>query len=573
LIATPTDHLELWRYRNFEQWPALVEWLRSHDTRFVCWNADFDIQAMLKLLPRDTNETLFRFTRVDYGRYRLRFVPGKFFMLGVKPNAKSKTSETLFTVYDLMQFYSTSLQRASEKVLQRRKTDPGVRWEKLNEVLRKGGPRAGRIRDYCRNDALLVEDIYKKSHEQFAQAGIDFSKPVSCASVAMQKFSGAMRHRVPRSINNIFEKTYRGGRIECLKLGYFPKAYLYDIHSAYPSAMAELPSTKGVWLPVPKTGLDPFCSYAAIRVQINVPLDAYRCPVPVLGDTQLMYPRGEWSQWVDLETYRVLQEQGMVQKLIKGWQLIGKGYEERPFKELASMYEERQRHPEQSWALKVIMNSVYGKVAQRMRKWVRTSFVGGNTGAEFWRGELWRKRETWTKSTNFCYASAITAKIRRRLFQEVGPSNVIFYATDGLMCSKPVILTPSGSQLGAWSEAEEVRDLVVVGSGVYTYKQMDGAVRTKVRGFEVGLNLYELLDRRRRILTLTVKRNWTLAQVMRQHKYPMFNELVDVPRYLDVCFDRKRIWESDRVGRDLLFRSFDSKPWIHYPGVTYNEFD
>jgi len=59
---------------------------------------------------------------------------------------------------------------------------------------------------------------------------------------------------------------------------------------------------------------------------------------------------------------------------------------------------------------------------------------------------------------------------------------------------------------------------------------------------------------------------------MRQHKYPVFNQLVDVPRYLDVCFDRKRIWESNRTGRDLLKRAYTSRPWAHYPDVTYREF-
>jgi len=80
------------------------------------------------------------------------------------------------------------------------------------------------------------------------------------------------------------------------------------------------------------------------------------------------------------------------------------------------------------------------------------------------------------------------------------------------------------------------------------------------------------LDHRRRVLTLTVRRNWTLAQSIRQRKYAMFNQLVDVPRYLDVCFDHKRIWEKDRTGRDLLNRSFESRPWAHYPDVTYKEF-
>src|SRR5262245_58861303 len=97
LIATPRQVLELWRYKAREQWHVLIEWMRLQDERFVCWNADYDIQACLKLLEKFTNETIMRRTSAQYGRYRVRFVPSKFFRVGV---AHGKTTKTLFTVYD-----------------------------------------------------------------------------------------------------------------------------------------------------------------------------------------------------------------------------------------------------------------------------------------------------------------------------------------------------------------------------------------------------------------------------------------------------------------------------------------
>jgi len=291
----------------------------------------------------------------------------------------------------------------------------------------------------------------------------------------------------------------------------------------------------------------------------------------VKGETQLMYPYGQWSQWVDLETYRVLEHEGMVKKIRRGFQLVSSDGRILPFAALAEMYRERQRQPAQTWALKIIMNALYGKVAERIGKWFPSIFVNRDT--EAWRGNFWTRREQWTKRTNFVYASAITAGIRNRMYGEIPPDDCIFYATDGVMLLRPAESIRQGPGLGEWSAPEVVTDLVVVGSGVYTYKDAQGKTHTKMRGFEVGLNLYELLDRKRRILTLTVRRNWTLAQSIRQRKYQMFNELVDVPRYLDVCFDHKRIWEKDRTGRDLLNRSFESRPWAHYPDVTYREFE
>lgn len=587
LIATPRQYLEVWRYRAREQWHVLIEWLRLQDSRFVCWNADYDIQSALKLLDRDTNDTLLRRTSSAYGRYRTRYVPSKFFRVGL---VHGKQTKTVFTVYDLMQFYGCSLEKAAWRLLGEGKGSPGCEWSELYSVLRAGGRRAREILDYCQRDASLVERIYEKSKAAMEAAGVHFEKPISCASIAVQKFSKSMAHDVPHEINRAFEKTYRGGRIECLRVGYFPRAYLPDIHSAYPSVMADLAATSGQWLAVEKT-IRPDAIYAAVQVALAVPRSYYRCPLPVKGETQLMYPYGQWSQWVDLQTYRVLENEGLVQKIKRGFQLVASEGIKKPFAALAEMYQERLRQPAQTWALKIIMNALYGKVAERIGKWFPAVFV--NRESEAWRGNFWQRREQWTKRTNFVYASAITAGIRLRMYREIPPEDAIFYATDGVMLLKPVKLG-TGPGLGEWSEPEEVRDLVVVGSGVYTYCKLEcsnpackahwtdtrrtcpacgqSCVSTKVRGFEVGLDLYELLDRRRRVLTLTVRRNWTLAQVIRQHKYNMLNELVDVPRYLDVCFDRKRIWERDRTGRDLLTRNFESRPWAHYPDVTYTEF-
>lgn len=570
LIATPTDYLEVWRIPDRQRWHHLIEWLRHKDKdgRFCCWNADYDIQAILKLLARSPNEDLWKLTRVDYGRYRIRYIPSKFCTIGLL-HEKKPESKTIITIYDLMQFYATSLEKAARRVLGKGKQTAGVKWEDLLSTLQRGPERKRhKILAYCRTDAALVEEMYLHSKEQFRQAEVNFEKPLSCASIAVQKFRKAMNHDVPREINNAFEKTYRGGRIECLKTGFFPRAFYYDLHSAYPSSMAGLVETKGTWLCV-EGHMRPDAIYAAVLVRLSIPRPEYRGPVAVLGDTQLMYPTGQWTQWVDLDTYRLLESRGFIQKVIKGFQMV-QGTERRPFHELADLYLQRSLHPEQSWALKVIMNSLYGKVAQRINKWVRSPVV--DKDAEAWRGEFWRRREQWTKRTNFVYASAITSQIRKRLYLEIPPQNCIFYATDGVMTTEPIPVN-SSSALGAWSEGEEVRDLCVVGSGVYTYRELSGTVRTKVRGFEVGLDLYKLLDKRRRILTLTVRRNWTLAQVMRQHKYANFNQLVDVPRYLNVCFDQKRIWDQPvRMGNELLHKQFDSRPWTYYPGVTYEEF-
>lgn len=561
LVATPTDFCEPWQWRNEDRFLKLCEWLRKRDREgFICWNADYDVQAILKWLPRSVCERLQRFSRARYKGLRLRFVPGKFFTVH---NQKRR----IVAVYDLMQFYACRLETAASKYLGEHKTDPGIPWDQILSVL-KGRSARQRITliDYCMQDARLVQRLYQKSKDNMTRIGVTFTRPVSCAAIASQKFGKAFTHDIPKEINRVFEKTFRGGRMECLRLGFFPRAYLYDLHSAYPSVIADLWEIPSTWAKIPK-GQSPRedSVYAAVKTRFRIPQNIATGPVPTMGDGQLIYPTGVWEQWLDLQTFRLLEQAGHVQQVLGGWQGIWGG-DKQPFAEIRELYTERIRRPENAWALKIVMNAWYGKLAQRIGRWKRTSI---NCGPEtWWNNECWRRDEQWTKKTCFVYASAITAAIRKRLYTEINPSKVIFYATDGIALTEPQNDIQTGPGLGEWSECEVVSDLLVVGSGVYCYRDSLGNTRTKFRGFDVGLDLYRLLDSRTSVVEMTVKRNVTLSHALIQRDWARFNEIADVPRYLDVNFDRKRIWEKQRTGRALLNRTFESEPWRYYGEVT-----
>lgn len=558
LIATPQAFCEPWRWQNEDRFQRIALWLSRQDQKegFVCWNADYDVQAILKWLPRDMGDRLFRFSRAEYQDLRIRFIPGKFFTV-------HKGKRRLVAIYDLMQFYAMSLERAAAKFLNRHKTDPGIPWNRLKAAL-EGRSVTLRLRliDYCQNDAQLTEDLYKLSKLAMQRIGVKFSRPVSCASISSQKFKD-FRHSITREVNRAFYKTFRGGRMECLQLGFFPVAYLYDIHSAYPSVIANLPTLPTLWSRI-QNRVSPDAVFAAVKTRIHIPIGQHTAPVPTLGETQLIYPTGSWDAWLDLETFRLLESQGWVEKVKGGMEGLHSD-RKRPFANIESMYTERLQTPENAWALKIVMNAWYGKLAQRITRWKSTTTTAGDV--DWWHGECFRKHEQWTKKTCFPYASAITAAIRKRMYTEIDPSKVIFYATDGVATTEEIPLSQSPN-LGDWGY-ERVTDLLVVGSGVYCYRNLAGEVRTKFRGFDVGLDLYSLCDRRTRVVELEVKRNVTLAHALIQRRWVEFNQIQQVPRYLEINFDKKRIWEKDRTGRDLLKRTFQSIPWRYYGEVTY----
>jgi hypothetical protein len=559
LIASPRAFCEPWQWRTEDRFLGIVDWLSRQDRKegFVCWNSDYDIQALLKWLPRGIGDRLHWFTRADYQDLRIRFVPGKFFTV-------HRGSRRLVAIYDLMQFYACSLERAAAKYLNQHKTDPGIPWDAIKIVLESSYASLRlQLIDYCQHDAYLVEELYKLSKLAMSRIGVKFNRPVSCASISSQKFKD-FRHEIPREVNRAFYKTFRGGRMECLKLGFFPKAYLYDIHSAYPSVIANLPTLPTVWSRISRK-LSPDAVFAAVKVTLRIPHTEYVAPVPTKGETQLIYPTGSWPAWLDLETFRSLEARGWIDRVLGGIEGL---FSDRqcPFRSIEKMYQERRQTPENSWALKIVMNAWYGKLAQRITRWKPTRTTAGDT--EFWGGECFRKEEQWTKRTCFPYAAAITAGIRRRMLAEIPPEKVIFYATDGIATTEKLDLQ-EGPNLGEWG-SECITDLLVVGSGVYCYRDSKNEVRTKFRGFDVGLDLYTLLDCRSRVVSLEVKRNVTLAHALIQHRWKELNEIQQVPRYLEINFDKKRRWERDRCGRDLLKRVFSSEPWRYYGEVEYS---
>src|SRR5262249_23367931 len=145
--------------------------------------------------------------------------------------------------------------------------------------------------------------------------------------------------------------------------------------------------------------------------------------------------------------------------------------------------------------------------------------------------------------TNFFMAAEITARTRWRLIGDLDPRDVISYATDGVFMRRKPEGLDFGSDLGQWSEPEEVRDLVVVGSGVYTDRRQNGSVETKFRGFSSGLDLYALLDTPSYVVPVSLERNQKLGDTVRTGRWDLFNVIRKEQRELNVNFDQKRKWE------------------------------
>jgi hypothetical protein len=539
------------------------------DPELICWNADYDVGAILKFLPPAILERLYQLGRWEWetrlpgwssaGKIALHFVPRKFLRV--------RAGSQRFTIYDLAQFYNMSLAKAARDFLGEEKGDPGVAWDELLDALVHSPEKRQRIIDYCMLDARLVERLADQTRGKFSKIGVPFENPVSCASLSYRVFKQHLDFDIPREINEAGRESFRGGMIECLRAGRFAKAWYIDLRSAYPSAICDLGSPPKLWIPIERGRVRKDAAYASIECTVHVPRHwrkGWFPYVPVRGGL-LFYPVGRWRTWLDLYTYRHVEKLGLVDKVHGGVQ--GVGYSsDRPFvSDIERLFAERAKDSQKKWAVKIILNSLYGKFAETID--YRLPACDWADLADLTKLNLaFENRERFTDHTNFFMAGEVTARTRWRLLEDLKPADVISYATDGVFLRRLPVGLDFGEQLGQWSPPEQVRDLVVVGSGVYCYRALNPKTgqweaQNRFRGFASGLDLYTILDRRTHDVPIELQRNQKLGATLVSGRWDRFNVIAKESRVLNVNFDRKRRWESRWTARQLLARSFESKPW------------
>lgn len=161
---------------------------------------------------------------------------------------------------------------------------------------------------------------------------------------------------------------YAGGRFELYKIGRITKPiYGLDLNSAYPHAISLLPSmVDGEWRHVdyPST-LEAFGVY---RIELESGSGFERRVAPVFHRDRshnISYPWGTRG-WYWSPDARSAQRFGGT--VLEGWEYVGST--ERPFEWVSDVYRTRRdwkrRGISAQLALKLLLNSIYGKMAQRV---------------------------------------------------------------------------------------------------------------------------------------------------------------------------------------------------------------
>lgn len=290
---------------------------------------------------------------------------------------------------------------------------------------------------------------------------------------------------VDPAMHDAVRAAYAGGRIELCQIGNVGRCWDYDINSAYPSTIAELPSLPLEWeyhapYHAPRTisGEEGGLYY----VEWDFPRDLPWYPLYYrMGTGEIFFPASGkgwyWSYEVDAAwSYRV--QMGGVMRIISAWLPVRDRPVTKPFAWVAELYTLRQKLKKRGdgaeKVYKLGLNSLYGAFCQQL---------GGS-------------EEKPPPYHHLAYAGMITSATRAKLVIAGlrSPEAIVAFMTDGIFSRSPLGLDPMypvTSDLGMWSYKEYepgvlTRPVITAQPGVYWIQRDDGSWESRYRGFDAG---------------------------------------------------------------------------------------
>lgn len=518
------------------------------------YNIQFDFESIVKYLDISDLRDLYRDNQILYNDYTITYLPKKFFALMDKNNNR-------FYFYDMYNFLDVSLNKASKKFLGDEKLNL-IDANKLNIDKQYWIDNKEDIIKYCLKDAELTKRladyfwdiIYKK---------LNFypKSPMSKGKLSEEYFLHTCK--IP-SINTLDNKvvqtaydSFYGGRFELLKRGYMDKCYCYDIKSAYPAEIANLPDfSKGEFKRVKTINPDAHTGFYKCKV---FALEENFSPFKQKVNYGLnIYPNGKFIQFLtkkEIDFYGLHFPNSAIS--------VEYGYEWKPknliypFKsEIERLYQWKDSEPDEDikFCVKIILNSLYGKFIQV-------------SGKENITGRLF----------NPLYASLITSGCRVKILELAiqKPETIISFSTDSVITSEPLNV-PLNPSLGQFQK-DFTGEGVFIMSDVYNlWNDETKKVKSKLRGFSIASTkdysneetyLKDILDKMdSTIYEYFANRPYHLGECLLHNKKRVItdiNKFGKVKKTIDINGDNKRLWDNEfKNGKECLKVLHESKPLL-----------
>jgi hypothetical protein len=444
----------------------LLEFPDRPGVYYVGFFFDYDVTMILRDILRESPGIMqeiinprgdnYRKT-VRWGKYKISYIPRKRLTIRKYGDDLSRV-----VIHDTRSFFQMSFVKALKTYgLDERFPDEFAKIE-IMKRWRSGFDldRAKEIISYCKMECQLLAELMGVVRNRFAHARLDASPyegpgPVAGKVLKAHGFKDS-EDLLSHEIREWSRKAYYGGRFEIAAHGTIPgqTVYEYDIKSAYPWAMTQLPCLlHGVW------------SWEEQRTFANQ-IDGLWCgfmswdlrttsddnpggfgPLPFrLPDGRIHFPLAGSGWYWSVEAPGYAWVTGQVLRYHKTCNCKPFAWVEEMFKERLAMEADRKGS---GIALKLVLNSLYGKLAQRV-------------GSRPYFNSVW--------------SGLITAMTRARV-------RTIMFATDAVFTLDPITdLIDLGDGLGSWEHAGTYSELTIFQPGVYFD---EGAAKFKTRGVPV----------------------------------------------------------------------------------------
>lgn len=583
--------------------------LFSLGERFTTFNLDYDALALLAYMPLKYLKQLYLEKEIEYNGYFIEYLPKKVLKV---TNIVGKS----FIVFDIYPFFQTSLKNAAKKYCPR-----GMRKIEMPASVKKHFSRKyyrankQKLDKYVLRDSLITQWLTDKLVEAIEAIGVSSDMLYSPGYIAKRFFikNNVSFGYLPYRFKQFVADGYFGAYIQCVKRGYFKKAYEADLKSAYPFAMANLPDFRNAEYELSKKITSKFF-FVKAKVWFKK-ADNYLLPFRKKG-APIIFPRyeGQVATMTSLE-YDYIVKHKLAEKIeIQSVLNIVCSAKKVYAKFIKSVFKKRSESPFLSLIYKLILNSAYGIAAEKVPKHhklsigesakkMRRMIASDNYEAflmqqikrcanawQYWagvckckvckdtkkimakkpkhvaaqiaeaNGVFYEKVEHIGKMQNLTVAAFITATIRVKIFDIIrkNSASIIAVFTDGVFSLKPIKTAVKTAKLGQL-EQKGADQLTMVGCGVYQFGK-----KVKMRGYDTDLQLKRLLAKTgTEYATVTQLDRVSLGRVKQGGIWQSYevNELVEREKRLDLNFDQKRIWDFLYTnGRELLKRQCNSKP-------------
>lgn len=432
----------------------------------------YDVNMILKDIPRFRLQRLRKEGVIRWKEYRIEWRPSKWFQVtGVLPDKTKVTCR----IWDLWGFFQSSFVKALRSYL-------GERPE-FDDIESGKGKRGGftyeeletLVKPYWQSELRYMALLAERLRSYLYSVGLHVTQwhgPGAIASYKLRQLH-MDKHMAscPIEVNEAAQYAYGGGRFELFKLGrYLGPVYQYDINSAYPEAISLLPSlARGNWRHVDT--FDPHYRFAVYRIRMVGPLMDASIPYPLfLRDKRhcMHYPPIVEGWYWAPEVANIAHWEHV--EVVEGWVFADDGT--MPYEWVRDVYADRLiwKNPTNynpcEKALKLLLNSLYGKMAQR---------VGYDK--KKMRPPKWHQLE---------WAGWVTSYARAKLYRAMlaAGESLIAVETDAVFSSKelPMSVVEVGTGLGQW-DLKIYDEIIYLQSGFRFVRQGDKWSH-KFRGFD-----------------------------------------------------------------------------------------